>query len=68
MSNVNLILRPTKQPRGMEEKFFLLNTNMKDRFEEIKAQNVRMRDTHKSNLGDNKQEEKIMEISHNKNW
>lgn len=52
----------------MEEKFFLLNTNMKDRFEEIKAQNVRMRDTHKSNLGNNKQEEKIMEISHNKNW
>lgn len=42
----------------MEEKIFLLNTNMKDRFEEIKAQNVRMKDTHKSKLGDNKQKKK----------
>ena len=42
----------------MRKKIFLLNTNMKDRFEEIKAQNVRMKDTHKSKLGDNKQKKK----------
>lgn len=44
------------------------STDMEDSFGKLKIHNIRMKDTDKSGLSDNKWERKIKEISQNENW
>lgn len=41
-------------PKKRKKKNFLWNTNRKDRFEKIETQNIRIKDTDKRDLGDDK--------------